>query len=45
MPDFDDDTWLLLVNPVSGGGRGVRGQTRIVAPPAWTDARAAQALQ
>ncbi|OIQ96654.1 hypothetical protein GALL_213570 [mine drainage metagenome] len=38
MPDFDDDIWLLLVNPISGG---VRGQTRIVVPPAWT----AQALQ
>ncbi|HUW35717.1 MAG TPA: diacylglycerol kinase family protein [Rhodocyclaceae bacterium] len=31
MPDFDDDTWLLLVNPISGGGRGVRDRSKIEA--------------
>ncbi len=31
MPDFDDDTWLLLVNPISGGGRGVSDLRRIEA--------------
>lgn len=29
LPQFDDNTWLLLLNPVSGRGGGLRQRARI----------------